>query len=248
MGELDGRVALVTGGTRGVGKVCAAALAEMGCGVAVIYAHNDQDADDAVRELKRRQVPAHAVKADLGDFDSVQYVFAEVEARLGPVHVLVNNLGDRHWSAVADFDFAEWHRVFDNTIHSTFYCIQRALSNMRRDGWGRIINIGIAGSDRIEGMPMVAAMAAGKVAIASLTKTVALEEVEHGITVNMINLSFAPGKSTTSPEEARAMAQRVPMKRTAYPGDVIYAVQFFASPRSEYITGNILNVTGGLGI
>ncbi len=247
MGELDGRVALVTGGTRGVGKVCALALAEMGCPVAVVYAHNDQDAEETAREIQRRGNPVQPVKADVGDFDAVQFVFEEVEARLGPVSVLVNNLGDHHLSAVADLDFEEWHRVMDNTIHSTFYCSQRALPNMRKARWGRIINMGIAGTHRVDGMPMMAAEAAGKVAIASFTKTLALEEAENGITVNMVNLSFAPGKGTR-PEDARAMAQAVPLKRVARPADVTYAVQFFASPRSEYITGNILNVTGGLAI
>ncbi|GAB4437044.1 MAG: 3-oxoacyl-ACP reductase FabG [Anaerolineae bacterium] len=247
MGELDGRVALVTGGTRGVGKVCALAVADMGCAVGVVYAHSDEDAEATVHELRRRNALAQAVKADLGDYEAVQFVFEEVEARLGPVSVLINNLGDHHYDAVADLDFEAWHRVMDNTIHSTFYCSQRALPNMRRAGWGRIINIGIAGAHRVDGVPMMAAEAAGKVAIASLTKTIALEEAENGITANMINLSFAPGKGTR-PEDARAMAETVPMKRVAHPKDVVYAVQFFASPRSEYITGNVLNVTGGVAI
>ena len=246
MGELDGRVALVTGGTRGVGRVCAQALADMGCAVAVVYAHDDKAAEETRRELERRGGSAHTVKVDLGDFAAVHESFAEVETRLGDVAVLVNNLGDHHVSMVADLDYDEWHRVMDNTIHSTFYCSQRALPNMRQMGWGRIINIGIAGSHRIQAMPMMAAEAAGKVAIASLTKTLALEEAANGITVNMINLSHAPSKGSARVEDVRAMAETVPMRRTAHPSDVAYAVQFFASPRSEYITGNVLNVTGGL--
>lgn len=245
--ELEGRVGLVTGGTRGVGRACALALAEMGCRVAVAYAHNDEDARGVAQEIEQYQVAAHAVKADVGAFEEALYLFDEVENQLGGVDVLVNNLGAHHWQPVREQTFEDWHRIMDNTIHSTFYCSQRVLPFMRQRGWGRIINVGIESSHRVEGVPTMGAVAAAKVAIASLTKTLALEEAEYGITVNMINLSFAPSKGTR-PEDARAMAEAVPLKRVARPTDVAYALQFLASPRSEYITGNMINVTGGYGI
>ncbi|MBN1286823.1 MAG: SDR family oxidoreductase [Anaerolineae bacterium] len=245
--ELENLVALVTGGTRGVGRVCALALADMGCKVAVAYAHDDNDARETVGLFQQRGAPGRAFKADVGAYDAARYLFDEIEASLGGVSVLVNNLGAHCWSEVAGQSFEEWHRVMDNTIHSTFYCSQRALPFMRRAGWGRIINIGIESSHRVEGVPTMGAVAAAKVAVASLTKTLALEEAGHGITVNMINLSFAPGKGTR-PEDARAMAEVVPMKRVARPADVTHALQFLVSPRSEYITGNMINVTGGYGI
>lgn len=245
--ELENQVALVTGGTRGVGRVCVLALAELGCKVAVVYAHSDADAHDTVNLLQQRGAETRAFKADVGAYDSARYLFDEVEAYFGGVSVLVNNLGAHHWSAIAEQSFEEWHRVMDNTIHSTFYCSQRALPFMRQTGWGRIVNIGIESSHRVEGVPGMGAVASAKAAIAALTKTLALEEAEHGITVNMLNLSFAPSKGTR-PEDARAMAEVVPMKRVARPSDVTHALKFLVSPRSEYITGNMLNVTGGYGI
>ncbi len=247
--ELQGSVALVTGGTRGVGRVCAMALAEMGCKVALAYFHDDQAARETAREITERfGIPARPVKADVGAYEAARHMFDEIEAELGGVSVLVNNLGAHHWSDIAGQRFEDWHRIMDNTIHGTFYCSQRALPFMRRAGWGRIVNIGIESSHRVEGIPGMGAVAAGKTAIASLTKTLALEESGHGITVNMLNISFAPSKGTNTPEEMRRMAEVVPMKRVAYPADVSYALQFLASPRSEYITGNMLNVTGGYGI
>ncbi len=245
--ELENHVALVTGGTRGVGRVCALALAEMGCKVAVVYAHDEDEATNTLHMLEQHSVPTRAIKADVGAYDAARYLFDEVEAQLGGVSVLVNNLGAKHWSTIFDQGFDAWHQVMDNTIHSTFYCSQRALPFMRQSGWGRIVNIGIESSHRVEGVPMMGAVAAAKLAIASLTKTLALEEAKHGITVNMLNISFAPGRGT-SPEDARAMAEVVPMKRVARPADVTNALQFLVSPRSAYITGNMLNLTGGYGI
>jgi len=239
-------IALVTGGSRGIGRAIARALAADGFTVAVNFVGNEGAAKDAVEAIASDGGQAITVQADVSDSSQVDALFDEVEERLGPVNVLVNNAGVRADGLALGMKDDAWRKVIDTNLFGTFACTRRALRPMLRVRKGRIVNItSISG---LHASPGQANYSAAKAGVIGLTKTVAAEVAGKGIFVNAV----APGLIATdltaglNDEQVEAIQGRVPAKRIGAPEDVASLVAWLCSERASYITGAVYTVDGGL--
>lgn len=238
--DLQGRVAFVTGASRGIGRACAQALADEGLRVAVGY-REDKDGASATAGTCPGAI---TVRIDITDAESVAAAFDEVEQSLGPVTVLVNNAGLRRDGLLMRMKQADWDAVIDGNLSGVFRCTKRALPGMLRGKWGRIVSIGsVAGTTGNAGQ---ANYAASKAAIVGFSKSLAREVARHGVTANVV----APGLVDTALTQDLSEAQRekllaqIPMGRTGTPEEVAEAVRFCV--RASYMTGAVVAVDGGL--
>jgi 3-oxoacyl-[acyl-carrier protein] reductase len=243
-----GRVALVTGAGRGIGRAVAEHLAGLGYRVGVNYRSSQAEAEALVAGIVAGGGEAAALAADVADESAVAALFSEVEDRLGPVEVLVNNAGITRDGLLLRMSTEDWDTVLQTDLRSAYLCTRAALRSMLRARWGRIISIGsVAG---LAGNPGQANYAAAKAGLVGFTKAVAREVGSRGITANVV----APGFITTDmtaglPEEAREAARRaIVLGRFGTPQEVAAAVGYLASDPAGYVTGQVLVVDGGMAI
>lgn len=244
------RVAVVTGGARGIGAAIALRLAEDGANVAVLDL--DRDAcSETVAAVKAIGREAIAVGADVSQEESVGRAYELVEAQLGPVTILVNNAGILRDHTLSNMTLEEWDLVMDVHLRGAFLMSRAAVPSMRATNWGRIVNLSSIAALGNRGQANYSAAKAG---LQGFTKTLAIELGRHGVTVNAV----APGFTVTAmtQEVARrtgvdfdAMqahaAQTIPVGRVGRPDDIANAVSFFADPRSGFVSGQVLYVGGG---
>jgi 3-oxoacyl-[acyl-carrier protein] reductase len=232
----------VTGAGRGIGAAIAVSLAADGWPVAVNYRAEEAGALGVVERIVASGGRAAAFQADVGDGDEVDSMFGEVEEQLGPVLVVVNNAGIRHDRLVVGLGKEEWQRVIDVNLSGAYHTIHRALGNMVRRRFGRIVNISTISAQ--QPLPGQAAYAASKAGIEALTRTVSIEVARRGVTVN----ALSPGLVATDfvPEMTDDWAQDVPVKRSAAPEEIAAIVRFLASDEASYVTGTVIPVDGGL--
>ncbi|HUJ82217.1 MAG TPA: SDR family oxidoreductase [Candidatus Acidoferrales bacterium] len=239
------RAALVSGGSRGIGKGIAMGLAQAGARVAISYRSNKAAAQNALREMQAAGAECFAVEADVTDASKVQFLVDTVVERFGRLDILVNNVGAFNWKPVIETTHEEWQRVLASNLLSVFYMSKAVLSVMRRQHWGRIINLGAVGAERAFGQATISAYAAAKAAVVSFSRSLAVEEAKHGITVNVINPSNVDERDLTADEARKIRDTRSPIGRPPSAQDVAVAVRFFASDEADFITGQALNVSGG---
>lgn len=236
--DLSGRVALVTGSSKGLGRDMLLGCAEAGAAVAVHYNTSEAEAAATAEEARERGAPAATtVQADVTDFDAVDAAFDAVEAELGSVDVLVNNVGDfapEHWESI---DVDTWTRVLETNVTGTYCCTKRALPSMREEDWGRIVNIGYAGSEQALVNPENLPYFIAKTGVIMFTRAVAADTMHDGITVNAVS-PYVVESSDEFPEEA-------PRGRWASFADVRQAVMFFLEEGSSYVSGENVEVDGG---
>jgi 3-oxoacyl-[acyl-carrier protein] reductase len=242
---LNQRIALITGGTRGIGKGIALGLAREGARIALSYRSNKTAAQNTLRQLQSLGAECFAVEADATDAQKVQFLVEKVLERHGRIDILVNNVGEFNWKPVSETATKEWEEVFGSNLLSVFYASKAVLPAMRRQHWGRIINLGAVGAERAFGQATISAYAAAKAAVVSFSRSLAIEEAKNGITVNVINPSNVDEKELTAEEARRMRDARFPIGRPPSADDVSAAVKFFASDEADYITGQALNVSGG---
>ena len=243
--KLRQRVAIVTGGTRGIGKGIVLGLAREGARVAIAYRTNKVAAQNTLRELQARGAEAFAVECDVTDPAKVNFLFEKVLERYGRLDVLVNNVGDFRWKMVADTTREEWQAILASNLLSVFHGCKAALPTMRRQRWGRIINLGAVGAERAFGQATISAYAAAKAAVVAFSRSLAIEEAKYGITVNVVNPSNIDENELTLAEAERIHDARYPIGRPPTAEDVAAAVLFFASEEAAYVTGQVINVSGG---
>jgi NAD(P)-dependent dehydrogenase (short-subunit alcohol dehydrogenase family) len=242
---LVNRVALITGGSRGIGRGIALRLAKEGARIAISYLSNKAAAQQSLRQLQAIGADCVAVETDVTDAAKAEQLVNTVAERYGRIDILVNNVGGFRWGALAESSLDEWQSIFDSNLRSVLYVSRAALPHMRRGRWGRIINMGAVGAERAFGQAKISAYAAGKAAVVALSRSLALEEAKHGITVNVVNPSSIDEKDLTLDEARRMRDARFPIGRPPTVDDVAAAVAFFASDEAEYITGQVVNVSGG---
>jgi len=243
--SLKNRVALVTGGSRGIGKEIALTLGRAGASVAVAYHTNKAGAQKAVEELRRLGVGAMSAATDVTDPVRVKELIESVTRQFSRLDILVNNVGDFEWKAVADSTLEEWQRIFDSNLQSVFYISKAALPVLRRHRWGRIVNLGAVGAERAFGQAKISAYSAAKAGLVAFSRSLALEEARYGITVNVVNPAIIDDAELSLDEAERVHDARFPVGRPATARDVAEAVRFFASEEASFITGQVLNVSGG---
>jgi len=238
-------VALVTGASRGIGKEIALSLGRAGARVAVSYRTNKLDAQRVVNELRSRGGEALAIPTDITDPARVKETIDGLVRHFGRLDVLVNNVGDFHWKPVIDSTVEEWHEILNSNLSSVFYTSKAALPTMRRQRWGRMINLGAVGAERAFGQAKISAFSAAKSGLVAFSRSLALEEAKNGITVNVVNPAIIDDKELTREEAGRIADARFPVGRPATAQDVAAAVRFFASEEASFVTGQVLSVSGG---
>ena len=236
---LDGQVALVTGAAKRTGRKIALALADAGADLLIHYNASADEAGDVVAEVERRGRRALALAADLGDAAATEAAFAQAAQSLGGLHILVNNACGILWKRLDATTAAEWHWAVEQTLHITFHACQAALPVMRRQGFGRIVNLIDVDADSLRAVPGLTPYKIGKTGVLMLTRTLAVNEAPHGITVNGVS----PG--TLDNSERKPPLERIPAGRFGTAEEVARAVLFLADPASSYITGTNIKVSGG---
>jgi 3-oxoacyl-[acyl-carrier protein] reductase len=248
MRELEGKVALVTGGSRGIGRAIGVALGRLGAKVIVNYAANESAAAEAAAAIVAAGGAAVTKRFDVADAAAVDAAFKEIGASEGGLHILVNNAGIAVNTLVLGAKDASWQRAIDVNLNGTFYCCRAALRMvLKAKDAGRIINIAsITGESGSAGQaPYVAA----KAGVIGLTKTLAKEYASRGVTVNAVSPGYIDTDMTANelPEARRAeLIRDIPLGRVGKPEDVAAAVAYLAGPNASYVTGQVLRVNGGL--
>ena len=229
----------MTGAAVRTGRELALALARAGADVAVHYRSQRSAAEQTAREIEALGRRAVCVGADLTDAEAAQRAVDEAADRLGGLHILVNNVGVIVWKDLEALSPEEWKRCLDGTLNVTYFACRAALPHLRRAGWGRIVNILDADADALAPVPHATSYKIGKTGGLILTKTLAVQEAAHGITVNAV----LPG--TLDNSEKAVPLERIPAGRPGTPADVAAAVLFFAGEDAGYVTGAHLKVSGG---
>ena len=243
---LNGKTALVTGASRGIGKAIALELARQGANVAVIYAGNTAAAEETVADLTALGVIAGAYQCDISDFDAAKAVCKAVTADFGPVHILVNNAGIVKDGLIATMKEGDFDRVMDTNLKGAFHMVKHLYSNFLKLKGGRIINItSVVG---IMGNAGQANYAASKAGLIGFTKSVARELAGRNVTCNAVAPGFIETEMTAAltDDQRAAYDGMIPLKRLGAAADVAAAVAFLASDAAGYITGEVLRVDGGL--
>lgn len=244
--ELKDNWAVVTGGSRGIGRAIALELAERGANVAIIYLEHHEAAEHTLADLKSKGVQAEKYQVDVGNFEAVQQVFARIIETHGWVDILVNCAGINRDKSFGNLSPDLWAQVLQTNLAGAYHCAKAVWDHMKGNKYGRIVSISsIIGQTGNFGQANYAASKAG---LLGLTKTLALEGARHGITVNAICPGFIDTDMVRSipAEVMEKLLARIPVQRLGQPEEVARAVAFLVSPFSAYITGHALNVNGGM--
>lgn len=243
--SLEGKVALVTGSSRGIGRVIALTMAKKGCSVAVNYLSDASAADRVVSQIEKMGRRAESFGCDVSNFADAEKMINDVKSEFGRIDILVNNVGPFLYKTLFDTTIQEWHQILNSDLNSVFYCCKATVSIMRQQKSGVIINIGGPNVERTQGYVRTCAYSVAKTGVVVYSKSLAKEEASHGIRVNMVNPGFIQTESYTD-EMKKDMPKNVPMKRLGKPEDIANAVAFLTSDEAGYITGSVLNIHGGL--
>jgi 3-oxoacyl-[acyl-carrier protein] reductase len=243
---VEGKVALVTGASRGIGRAIALDLAKNGANVAVNYAGSEAKANEVVDEIKALGREAFAIQADVSDSEAVAAMVKETVERFGRLDILINNAGITKDNLLMRMKDSEWDDVININLKGVFLTTKAATRQMMKQRYGRIINI--ASIVGVSGNAGQANYVAAKAGVIGLTKTAAKELSSRNITVN----ALAPGFITTDmtdklTEEVKAeMLKQIPLARLGEPDDIANAATFLASDKSGYITGQTIHIDGGM--
>ena len=239
-------VALVTGGSRGIGRAICLELARQGAAVAVNYAGNEQAAQETVEACRALGVQAEAFRADVSDPAACEELISQVKERFGRLDILVNNAGVTRDGLLMTAKAEDFDRVLDTNLKGAYFCMKAAAKLMMRQRYGRIVNLSsVVGLRGNAGQTNYSASKAGLI---GLTKSLAKELASRNVTVNAVAPGFIATDMTAAlPEAVRTeMCKTIPEGRAGQPEDVANAVAFFAAEQSSYLTGQVLCVDGGM--
>lgn len=244
--DFTGKVALVTGGSRGIGRATALGLAQRGADVLINYLENHSAAGEVVEEIQSMGRNALAVRADVGDQAEVKSMFQDLDNAFGRIDILINNAGMGELIPLEEIRLEFWNRILQVDLTGSFLCAQAAAVRMIPRRYGRIVNVSSIGG--VNGIAMDPAYTAAKAGLMGFTKSIARHLGKHNITVN----SVSPGPTETElsaklPEEMREhVARSSALGRIGAPEDVSDAILFFASDYSRHVTGQMILVDGGI--
>jgi len=246
MAELSGKVALVTGASRGIGRAIAYELAKNGATVIINYKGSEDKAKSLAEEIEKIEGKAYLSRFDVANPQEVREKIKEIEKEVGSIHILVNNAGIVRDALFLRMKEEDWDSVIKTNLYSVFYVTQAVLPMMIKEKWGRIINISSVVA--FTGNPGQTNYAAAKAGIVGFSKALALEVAGKNITVNVIAPGYIETDMTAGlPEKIKeAFLQQIPLKRAGLPQEVAHLTAFLASEKASYITGCVFHINGGL--
>jgi len=247
MAQNTPKVALVTGGSKGIGRACCVKLAKEGYAVAFNYSRDETAASGTTKAVQEHRGTVRAYRADLADGNAARRLVEMVIGDFGRLDVLVNNAAVAPTTSIDAITVEEWDRVLNVNLRSAFFCAQAALRQMQRQAGGRIVFIS-SQAGQAGGAFVGAHYVASKAAVLGLTKSFAKAGAEHGVLVNCVSPGQidTPLTATFPGEKVRALTEAIPLKRMGTAGEVADVVAFLASDASAYITGATIPVNGGL--
>ncbi|GAB4401780.1 MAG: 3-oxoacyl-[acyl-carrier-protein] reductase [Anaerolineales bacterium] len=244
--SLKDKVAVVTGGSRGIGRAIAWEFSQRGAAVVINYHNSPAAAESLVSEIQAAGGRAAAFQADVANFEAAQTLIKFTIESFGDLHILVNNAGITRDTLLMMMSEADWDAVLNTNLKSSFNCAKAAVRHMLRKRYGRVINIAsVAGQMGNPGQTNYSASKAGQI---GFTKALAREVAARNITVNAIAPGFVDTEilNAMPPETLEAALKLVPLGRKAQPEEIAYAAAFLASDQAAYITGQVLGVDGGM--
>lgn len=244
---MDSRVAVITGGARGMGRAMGLELAPAGWSVALCYRTSEADARDTVDAITARGARGLAVRCDVSDPIAAEGFIRHVEQAWGRIDALINCAGPYHRVDLLKESPEGWRAMFDNNLHPVFYLSRAVAPGMMQRKWGRILTFGMATADQLTAQPTVTAHYIAKAGVLVLTRTLARVLAPHGITVNAISPGFIDSGSAPK-EEMEQMVKRIPAGYAGTPQDAVHLARFLLSDEARYVTGANIHLSGGWGI
>ena len=241
------RVALITGGARGIGRAIALALAEDGWSVAVCYRTSEAEARQVAEVAQSKAGRSLALRCDVAQPQEAAALVGRVEGEWGRIDALFNCAGPYHRVALLEETVEGWHEMFDNNLHPVFYLSRAVAPGMQERGWGRIVNFSMANADQMVAQPMVTAHYIAKAGILILTRTLARTLAPHGITVNAISPGFIDSGSAPAEELAR-MQRNIPAGYVGSTEDAVAVARFLVTEEARYVNGANIHLGGAWGI
>ncbi|MFQ5693051.1 MAG: SDR family NAD(P)-dependent oxidoreductase [Nitrospinota bacterium] len=241
------KVAVITGGAKGIGRAIALSLAGDGWSVAVCYRRSRREAGETEEAIRKSGVRGMAVRCDVSDPQAAAGFVRQVEETWGRIDALVNCAGPYHRIPLLEESVEGWRSMFDNNLHPVFYMSRAVIPGMRQRQWGRIINFSMANADQKVAQPQVTAHYIAKVGVLVLTRSLARLVAPDGITVNAISPGFIASGSAPE-EELASMVKRIPAGYVGTTDDAVAAARFLLSEESRYVNGANIHLSGGWGI
>ncbi len=246
-GIMSNRVALITGGARGIGRAVALDLAEQGWSVAICYRTSAKEGAGVSDAVQKKGSKSLALQCDVSDPKEAQQMVKRVEGEWGRIDALINCAGPYHRVNLLDESVEGWHSMFDNNLHPVFYLSQAVIPGMTQRKWGRIICFSMANADQLIAQPQLTAHYIAKVGLLVLARSLARLLAPHGITVNAISPGFVDSGSAPK-EELAAMVKRIPAGYVGTLDDAVSVVRFLLSEEARYINGTNIHLSGAWGI
>jgi 3-oxoacyl-[acyl-carrier protein] reductase len=242
---MKNRIALITGASRGIGRVCAERMAAGGASV-VLAARQVEKLEEAAAAIRAAGGEAFVVAIDLSSPESIKEAFSKASKEFGRIDILVNNAGVTRDGLAMRMKREDWNVVIETNLSGSFFCMQQVIPGMIRERWGRIVNIASVVGEA--GNPGQANYVASKAGLIGLTKSLAQELASRNVTVNAVAPGFIETDMTASLSEEfkTKIVESVPLKRIGKPEDVAAAVHFLCGDEAGYITGHVLDVNGGM--
>lgn len=244
---MNKRVAVISGGAKGIGRAVGISLAQEGWSVAFCYRTSESEAANTLDAIKKSGARGMALACDVSDSKAAENFVKQVEKEWGRIDALINGAGPYHRVNLLEETIQGWHSMFDNNLHPVFYLSRLVAEGMKIRKWGRIISFSMANADKMVAQPQITAHYISKVGILILTRSMAKLLGPYGITVNAISPGFI--NSGSAPEsELQNMVKNIPAGYIGTPQDAVSVVRFLLSEEARYVNGANIHLSGGWGI
>jgi 3-oxoacyl-[acyl-carrier protein] reductase len=244
---MNERVAVITGGARGIGRAVALDLAARGWSIAICYRTSEKEADEVLRAIKANGVRGLALQSDVSDPNAAVALIQRVNQEWNRVDALINGAGPYHRVSLLDETQEGWHSMFDNNLHPVFYLSKAVIPIMKERQWGRIVCFSMANAEQLIAQPQLTAHYITKVGLLVLARSLARLVAPHGITVNAISPGFIDSGSAPK-AELEAAAKRIPAGYVGSVEDAASVVRFLLSDQARYVNGANIQVSGAWGV